>query len=631
MLESIRTKKLFIQIVLGFVILVFIAFYAGDFAPGGNDTRRNVAEVGSEQVTLVEYQNMLEVVQNQQRQFFQQSEITPQMWTFLRQQAVDTLVDRKLLLIEARKAGITASEDEVRRKIRQSPYFTTDGSFVTMEEYRARVSAIFRMDVASFERMIADDVVVSKYDEILTAGILVGDQEVEEHYRKNNLTAIIDYVRFEADEKDVQVTPEEAQVYYDAHKNEFETGELRKVQYLWISHQSEKNRVQVPESELRQFYDSNPDRYSRAEQVQARHILLKVGDKPEEEVKKLAEELVKQLRSGADFAALAGQYSEDPGSKANGGDLGFFGKGNMAPEFEKAAFSQEINAIGNSVKSQLGFHVIQVLAKQPAYKMEFALVKDQVLRELSQPRAVQNAKEQASKIHEEITKNKKSMADISKIQFVELKTTDLFSEDQNLAGLSPSFRDAAFELKKGDTSEPVQLFQDYAILQLVDTKPSRTEPFEKVKDKSVEKVRKEKLDKLAREKAQKFHDSLAGSTDLKTTAAAAKLEVKTSEPFTKDGDINEIGNAKEVADQAFKMNQGEISPPVKTANGTIVFQLKDRKSFDPAEFAKQKDTLRGQIRSERENAFVRAYRDMLRKKHEKEIWINQEVVAPRET
>lgn len=631
MLEKIRTRKLFIQIVLGFVILVFVAFYAGDFATVGNDPSRHIAAIGSEQVSLVEYQNMLQLMEDQQKQYFQQ-EITPQMWSFLRRQAVDTLVDRKLLLIEAKKAGIKASEDEVRRKILSSPYFNENGNFVGMDQYRGRVNAIFHMDVPSFESMIAEDILVSKYDDLLTAGILVSDQELEEQYRKSSLTATIDYVKFDSQGGDVQVTPEEARAYYDTHKKEFETGELRKVQYLWVSHSSDKNRVQVSEQELRQHYDKNEARYSRPEQVQARHILLKLEGKQEEEVKKLAEDLVRQLRAGADFAALARQYSDDPGSKERGGDVGLFGRGRMVPEFENAAFSQQVNAIGDPVKSEFGYHIIQVTSKQPAYKMEFALVKDQIYRELSQPKAVQNAKEQATRIHEEITKNKKSLADISKIQLVELKTTDFFSSDQDLAGLSPSFRDAAFDLKKGDISEPVQVFQDFAILQVLDTRPSQLEPFDKVQAKVTEKVREEKLSQAAKQKASAFYASVSGSNDLKAAAEANKLEVKTSEPFAQEGYINDVGSAREIGPKAFSMSPGEISPPMEAdGGGFVVFQLKEKKTFDPAQFAKEKDNLRQQLASQKENSFIRSYRDMLRKKYEKEIWINTDVVAPQET
>ena len=159
---------------------------------------------------------------------------------------------------------------------------------------------------------------------------------------------------------------------------------------------------------------------------------------------KQAQELVAKIKGGASFEEVAKEYSEDPGSKENGGDLGFFGRGQMVPEFEKAAFELPANQISDPVKTQFGYHIIQSLGKQPAFQPEFALVKDQIYRELSEPQSVKGAEEQAKKLHEEITKNKKSMAEIAKIQLVELKTTDFFSKDQDIAGLSPAFRNAAF-------------------------------------------------------------------------------------------------------------------------------------------------------------------------------------------
>jgi len=326
-----------------------------------------------------------------------------------------------------------------------------------MDEYGRRVDILFRMTVDEFENMLAEDVVVRKYNDLLTAGILVSDQEVEDRYRENSLTAKIDYVSFNTEEgaKEVEVNPEEARAYYDGHKQEFATGELRKVQYLWVSHDSEKNRVQIPDGKLKEYYESNKAKFSRQEQVRARHILLRTENKTDEEVKKQAEALAKQLRARADFAELARKFSEDPGSKENGGDLGFFDRGRMVAEFDQVAFSLPQNQISDPVRSQFGYHIIEVLEKRPAFQMEYALVKDQIFRELSLPQAINNAQTQAQKIYEDITKNKKSMAEISKIQLVELKTTDFFAENQDLQGLSPAFRQRTFELKKGEIGQPI--------------------------------------------------------------------------------------------------------------------------------------------------------------------------------
>ena len=631
MLEFIRRQNIGIKVVLGLVVLSFIIFYAGSFSGvDSTDPSRNMGVVGEEQIGFVEYQNMLRMIEQQNAQFTK-GEMNEQMRNFFRQQAINTLVDRKLIMLEAEKAGVRASKDEIRRAILESPYFSNNGNFVGIDEYQARVDQFFHTDVEGFENMIAEDLIIAKYNNLLTAAILVGDKEIEDYYRKNNLTAKIDFVIFEnASTDEAQVTSEEARAYYDSHKQEFQSGELRKVQYLWISHDSEKNRIQIPDQKVQEYYNTNKSRYARPEQVHARHILLKTEGKDDAAVRAQAEDLVKQLRAGANFEELAKKYSEDEGSAPNGGDLGLFGRGRMVPEFEDAAFSLPVNQISDPVKTQYGYHIIQVTEKQTAYQMEFALVKDQIYRELALPEAMKNAQEQAKRVHEEIAKNKKSMAEISRLQLVELKTTDFFAVNEDIRGLSPAFRESAFALKKkGDTSEPVQVFQDYAILQLMDTKTSAVPPFEKVEAKVTAKVRQSKREELTRAKAQAFYDSIPPG-DLKSAAEKAKVTLKSSEEFTPAGSINELGAVPEVTERAFALEIGAISQPVKTPTGFVIFQLKEKKTFDPVDFAAKKDQIRQQMISEKQNEFLQSYRAMLRKKYEKEIWINQEAISPKE-
>src|SRR5262249_7089751 len=150
------------------------------------------------------------LLEDQQKQFLQKgSDMNPQMQAFFRQQAINTLIDRKLLLIEAKKNGIVASEDEIKRNILQSPYFSVNGQFVGMADYQQRVDMLFHMDMQSFEKMVAEDIMVRKYTDLLTAGLLVTDKEVEDQFRKTSLTAKIDYVQFQSSEaNDIQVTPE---------------------------------------------------------------------------------------------------------------------------------------------------------------------------------------------------------------------------------------------------------------------------------------------------------------------------------------------------------------------------------------------------------------------------------------
>lgn len=628
MLNVFRQWNLGIKVILGFIILTFILFYAGSFVGGGKkDPSRNMAVVGKDAISNVDFQNMLRNIQQQQKQFMGDKEPSPQMMQFFRQEAVNFLVDRRLMLLEAKKAGITASDAEVIKAIQKS--FSRNGQFIGMQEYEQIVDASMHMDVESFERMIADDIIVQKYNDLLTSGILVGDQELEDQYKKNNLTAKIDYVAFEkaGAESTVDAKPEDVRAYFDAHKQDFMTGEMRKVQYLWVSHDSEKNRVQLPETELRKYYDENGDKFSRGESVHARHILLKIEGKTEAEVKTQADELVRQLRAGADFAALAKQYSDDPGSKENGGDLGFFERGRMIPEFEQSAFSLEPNQISDPVKTMYGYHIIQTLEKKPASKLDFVLVKDQIARELAQPKAIANAQEQAKKIYDDIKNNHKNLADISKIQLIDLRTTDFFAKSDQVPGLDAVFNEKAFELKaKGDVAEPVQVFQDFAIIQLTDTKPTEAPPFEKVQAKVIEKYKEWKAEQIAQQNAQNFYNAIGAATDLKSVADKMKLTVKSTEPFNKGGYVPNVGTVADVSDKAFDMVVGAFSKPVKTDTGYIVFQLKEKKEFNQADFEKEKAKLRDQIVQEKKNDFLSTYRAMLHKKYEKDIWINTEAV-----
>ncbi|HSP06326.1 MAG TPA: peptidyl-prolyl cis-trans isomerase, partial [Acidobacteriota bacterium] len=261
-----------------------------------------------------------------------------------------------------------------------------------------------------------------------------------------------------------------------------------------------------------------------------------------------------------------------------------------------------------------------------------ALVKDQIFRQLAQPQEIKNAEEQAKRIYDDITKNKKTMADVSKLQLVEMRTTDFFPRQQPPQGLSPAFGDKAFELKnKNDISEPVQVFQDYAIVQLLDTKGSEIEPFEKVQANAIQKYRDSRATELAQQKAQAFYDSIGPTGDLKAAADKAKLTVKTTDAFTKDGFITDLGSAKDISDKVFTMKAGDLGGPVKTDRSVIVFKVLERKEFSQADFEKQKDTLRSGILNQKQSGFLQSYRAMLRKKYEKTIWINQEALNPQKT
>jgi peptidyl-prolyl cis-trans isomerase D len=189
----------------------------------------------------------------------------------------------------------------------------------------------------------------------------VSDADLESEYRTRNEKVKLQVVALTADKFRDKVTVNDADVssYYDAHKNDYRKGESRKIRYLLVDRDQLRSRVTVTPQEIETYYNSNIQQFQNPEEVRASHILLKTDGKDEAAVRKQAEDVLKQAKApGADFAALAKKYSEDDGSKVNGGDLDYFPKGRMVPEFEQAAFSMQPGQISDLVKSQFGFHII---------------------------------------------------------------------------------------------------------------------------------------------------------------------------------------------------------------------------------------------------------------------------------
>lgn len=181
MLDVMRSWKIGIKVILGLVVLSFIIFYAGNFAGlDRKDRSMYMATVGKENIDFTEFQNTYKMVKQQQEQYYSRGgELSPEMEQFFRQQTIQGLVDRRLMMMEARKAGITASDEEIQKTILKYPFFLRNGSFVGMEEYSRIVDAVFHMSTDKFEESVGDDLVLQKYNDMLTSGLLVSDKEVE--------------------------------------------------------------------------------------------------------------------------------------------------------------------------------------------------------------------------------------------------------------------------------------------------------------------------------------------------------------------------------------------------------------------------------------------------------------------
>ena len=349
-----NAKSWIIKLLFGIIIVVFVFFYGYSGTPNKKDTV--LASVGDKKITIADYQ---EEYKNQ-LQFYRsiyQGQITDEMirQMGLKQKALENLIDREILLQEAEKKNIQASPEEIRKSIMESPVFQENGAF-SQKNYE-RALRYYGLSMADYEQSQGKGLIIKKLQDLVKSAARVSDKEIRERFLSENEKIKIEYLAFSPDQikEKPPVSEQEIESYYKKHAEEFRVPELVKCDYIIFSPQAFENKVVVQSVDLKSYYQMDIERFVEPKKVKARHILLKVAktDPPEKEqaVKKRAEELLQKLKNKEDFAKLAEKNSEDPGSAAKGGDLGYFKQGDMVKPFEEAAFALkpgELSAAGEN-------------------------------------------------------------------------------------------------------------------------------------------------------------------------------------------------------------------------------------------------------------------------------------------
>ena len=295
------------------------------------------------------------------------------------------LVQQQILLGEAEKLGIRATNDDVLQYLQTGQagqVLFPGGKFIGEDQYTNLIATRFNMSVPEFEDNVRNDILIRRLQALITGGVTVGDQEVREDYRKNNIKVKFDYAVISADDlrKGINPSDGELETFFKRNPARYSSavGEERKVTYFAFTPNDLPGGVPQPtQQEIQAYFNAHKAEYSTPDQARSRHILIKVAPgadaKTDAAAKSKAEDLLKQLKGGANFADLAKKNSDDPGSKDTGGELPFAQHGTMVPEFDKAIFSQKIGDI-EIVKSQFGYHIVQVEERKPAHAQDISEV-----------------------------------------------------------------------------------------------------------------------------------------------------------------------------------------------------------------------------------------------------------------
>lgn len=630
-------------VVLAFILLYIPSFLQNDAAGGGNG--QVVASVDGHTITAARFRR----VYQQQMQAYRSSYGANVDERMLKQLGIDQRIVQQMLeeetaLAEAERLGITATDEEVRERIAILPALQENGRFIGEDRYRqllAMQNPPMRPD--EFEEQVRRGVTVEKLQAALTNWISLTDKDLDEEFRRRNEKVKLAVVSFPADRfrQGVQASDAELASYFEAHKNELKIPEKRKVRYALVDMQAMRDRMQISPQDIQRSYDDNQQQYSTPEQVRASHILLKTDGKDEATVRKQAGEILAKARGGADFAKLATQYSEDEGSKVKGGDLDYFGKGQMVPEFDKVAFSLKPGEISDLVKSQFGFHIIKVVDKKAATSKPLAEVRAQIEDQLKWERAQTEAQKTADDVAAKL-KKPSDFDTVAKARGLAVGESALFGRDEPISGLgmAPAAAQRAFDLKDGEVSEAIRTPQGFAFITVTGRQDAYVPKLDEVKNKVRDEVLKRKAIDAARGSAAAVAAQMK-SGDVNAAAKAAGLEVKTTDMIARGAPVVDAGVSPAIDAAAFALPVGGVSGPIVTDNGAVVVKVLAKQDADAAAAAppapkgqpaapnaqppQTKDALRTELLNERRNRFYAAY--MTKARERMKVNINRDVIA----
>jgi peptidyl-prolyl cis-trans isomerase D len=618
---------------LGLVCLAFVIFYIPDFLrstgadAAGSDT---VAVVQGDQIRADEFRRTYQAQLQSYRAAYggnMNEGLLKQLG--IDQQILQQMVDERAALAEADRLGVKISDQEVAQRIYSIPAFQENGTFIGQQRYQQLLASQRPpLTTAEFEDNVRRSLAVDKLRQSLTEWVSVSDKELEQEYRRRNDKVKLAVVAFNADRYRPDVTASDADVsaYFNAHTADFKIPEKRKVRYVLIDVDALRAKVNVPPADVERAYNENIEQYTTPEQVRASHILLKTEGKDDAAVKAKAEDVLKQAKApGADFAALAKKYSEDEANAKNGGDLDFFGKGRMVPEFDRVAFSMEPGQVSDLVKTEYGYHIIKLTDKKPGGTKKLDEVRQQLIEQL----AFDRAQTQAAALAETLEKQVKKPADldtVAKAQGLTVQETGLFGRDEPIFGVgsAPEMTARAFSMNPGEVSGALRTGRGFAFETVTEKKDGYVPKLDEVKDKVREEVVKQKAKEMAKTQAEALAAKLKTAPDFEKAAKAANVDVKTTELLTRDSPLPEIGSAPDVIDAAFKLPEGAVSDPVSTDAGAAVFKVVEKHESSPQDLTANKESFREELLNDRKNRFFSSY--MQKAKQKMKISVNREAL-----
>jgi len=610
MLKVLRENVKYLSWILWVIIALFVLFIFADFGAGLGGTRDNVswyAKVGGTTISRADYQHSYRLVEGQfRRQFADQ--YTPDLAKQLQvpMRALDKAITDAILLREAERIGLAVSDAEVRDAILEE-FHDDQGRFVGQEQY-TQVLQQNGYTVSTFEEEIRQQILKQKLVAALRADLYVSDAEVEKTYREQVERAKIRYIEVPQSRfGNLTVPQSEVAAYFQQHRQEYRLPEQREGAYLLAEASRLLDQAKPSDADLKAYYDAHQDEYKQDEQVSASHILLQVNDKrTDAQAREQMEAIKKRIDNGEDFGAVARQVSEDPSSKTNGGDLGYFARGRMVKEFSDAAFSATPGRLVGPIKSPFGYHLLKVTGRRPAGTQPFPEVRDQIRSRLAFEKARQLAEAKAKELARRLAADKPKSAEALQALAkdnpgVTFTATGKFSQQEPVPGLGlvQQFNAAVFAAKAGDVTGAIEIPRGWAVAFVQAVHPAHLAELSEVEAKVRQALVTRKQQEQAVGALNRARQEIQQGKSFDQAAAELAVQVKETPEFGGTGPIPGLGPSPQLIKLALSLPTGQVGGPVAVSRGAVLFQVTDRKTWEPAKFAAAKEQTRQSLQQQK--------------------------------
>jgi peptidyl-prolyl cis-trans isomerase D len=583
--DSWLIKGILWMIILAFVGTIFYSWGMGGASSSGGGT---IATVYGEKIFQNEYERTFNNLVDFYRQQFK-SQFSDEMIKKLnlKTQALEALVQKKLLLQEADKQNLRISDAELISHIQGLQVFQKNKKF-SEKSYRNYLQ-FQRVTPGEFEEDQRENLILIKLEKLFGTSSKVLQGEIKEAFITEEEKAKLDYVRFNDDHFQVErkFTEKELNVFFQANKKNFEVPPQIQVEYLKIEPKTYYEDIIPRDEDIEDHYQAKIADFRVKKMYQASHILSHIkssefeGTTSPEEKQKLAQDkakaraiaLLEKVKEGAKFGEIAKKYSDDPGSGSQEGSLGEFPKGTMVSEFESALDKLEVGEISVPILTPFGYHIIKLESRTEERFKPLEEVREDVIQSLKRIKARQRVRRITKHIYRDAEKNG-DLKSAAKKKQVPITLSGFFSrENHNLPeiGMQPQFYNTAFGLGENKISQPIHTQEASFILKLASNKEAYIPELKNVKTSIEQALIERANEENTSFMFKKLKQKLTQEKNLEKVVKGLDLSVQHTPFFSMADSIPGIGNISEIKKKALVMRVGEITS-AKVRNRFYLFK-----------------------------------------------------------